>query len=60
MNEDLRALERALRNRRTELQKLLGQMISDNMNNSSVFRNLNKELEVIEEKLKKPGELQRR
>jgi len=60
MNEDLRALERALRNRRAELQQLIGQMISDNMNNSSVFRNLNKELEIIEEKLKKPGELQRR
>jgi hypothetical protein len=60
MNEDLRALERALRNRRTELQRLIGQMISDNMNNSSVFRNLNKELEIIEEKLKKPVELQRR
>ncbi len=60
MNEDLRALERALRNRRTELQRLIGQMISDNMNNSSVFRNLNKELEIIEEKLKNPVELQRR
>ena len=35
-------------------------MISDNMNNSSVFRNLNKELEIIEEKLKNPVELQRR
>ncbi len=60
MNEDLRALERALRNRRAELQKLIGQMISDNMNNSPVFRNLNRELEGIEEKLKRPGELQRR
>ena len=60
MNEDLRALERALRNRRTELQRLIGQMISDNMNISSVFRNLNKELEIIEEKQKNPVELQRR
>ena len=56
MAEDIRALERALRNRRAELQRLILQMRSDHLNSGAVFRILNKELRSIEEKLKNPAE----
>lgn len=56
MTEDIKALERALRNRRAELQRLILQMRSDHLNSGSVFRILNSELHSIEEKLKNPSE----
>lgn len=54
MAEDIKALERALRNRRIELQRLLLQMQSDHLHTGSVFRILNEELRSIDEKLKNP------
>ena len=57
MAEDIRALERSLRNRRAELQRLILQMRSDHLSSGSVFRILNNELRSIEEKLKNPSDL---
>jgi hypothetical protein len=56
MDEDIKALERALRSRKAELQRLILQMRSDHLNSGSVFRILNNELRSIEEKLKNPSQ----
>ncbi len=47
MNSDLKALKQALRQRETELQQLMRQMKSDQLNNSKVYRNLEHELNGI-------------
>jgi hypothetical protein len=51
MNPDFKALKKALQNRQAELQKLMSQMKSDQLNKSSVYRNLENELSTIREKL---------
>ena len=56
MAEDIKSLERSLRNRKVELQGLILQMRSDHLSTGSVFRILNNELRSIEEKLKNPSQ----
>ena len=51
MNSEIQALKKALQNRQAELQQLIDQMKSDQLNKSSVYRNLETELTTIREKL---------
>jgi hypothetical protein len=51
MNTEIKALKKALQNRQAELQQLIDQMKSDNLNKSSVFRHLETELSTIRRKL---------
>jgi hypothetical protein len=51
MNPDSKALKKALQNRKAELQNLISQMKSDQLNKSSVYRNLENELSTIRETL---------
>jgi hypothetical protein len=51
MNSEIKALKKALQNRQAELQQLIQQMKSDELNKSSVFRHLEHELSTIREKL---------
>lgn len=47
MNSEMKALKQALRQRETELQQLIRQMKSDQLNASKVYKNLERELEGI-------------
>ena len=51
MNSEIKALKKALENRKAELQQLIDQMKSDQLNKSSVYRSLENELSTIREKL---------
>lgn len=58
MNLDIKVMKQALRQRELELQQLIRQMKSDRLNNSSVYKNLERELQDIKEKLTEPAEKQ--
>ena len=51
MNSDVKALKLALRQRELELQQLIRQMKSDQMNHSKVFKNLEQELDGIKNQI---------
>lgn len=51
MNSDVKALKLALRQRELELQQLIRQMKSDQMNHSKVYKNLEQELDGIKTKI---------
>ncbi len=51
MDSQVKALKKALRERRAELQALIDQMKSDQLQNSSVFHHLETELSNISQKL---------
>jgi len=52
MNPDPKSLERALRNRKNELLKLIEQMKSDHLHKSPVLKNLEHEVSDINSQLK--------
>jgi hypothetical protein len=54
MESNVKALRKALQERRAELQQLVDQMKSDQLQRSSVYRNLENELAGIREKLQNP------
>jgi hypothetical protein len=54
MDLEIKALRKALQNRQTELQQLIDQMKSDQLNKSSVYRNLESELFSIRQVLQRP------
>ncbi|HYF71084.1 MAG TPA: hypothetical protein VD884_23305 [Ohtaekwangia sp.] len=56
MNLNVKALKQALRQRELELQQLIRQMKSDHLNSSSVYKNLERELHDVKEKLTGPVE----
>jgi hypothetical protein len=51
MNSDFKALKQALRQRELELQQLIRQMKSDQMNHSKVYKTLEQELDGIKTKM---------
>jgi hypothetical protein len=51
MNSDVKALKIALRQRELELQQLIRQMKSDQMNHSKVYKNLEQELDGIKSQI---------
>ena len=51
MKPDPLTLKAALRKRELELQKIIRQMKDDNLMNSTVFRNLEQELDLVKDKL---------
>ena len=51
MKSDPKALKASLLKREMELQRLIRQMKFDQLHNSSVYRNLEKELTVVKEQL---------
>jgi hypothetical protein len=51
MNSEIKSLKKALQNRQSELKKLIDQMKSDQLNSSSLFRNLENELTSIRQRL---------
>jgi hypothetical protein len=59
MDSEIKALKRALQNRQAELQELINQMNSDQLNKSLVYRNLESELTTIMKKLRDPESLQK-
>lgn len=58
MNLEIKVMKQALRQRELELQQLIRQMKSDRLNNSSVYKNLERELQDIKEKLTESAEKQ--
>jgi hypothetical protein len=54
MKPDPLAMKNALRKRELELQKIINQMKQDNLHSSPVYRNLEKELHTVKEKLTSP------
>lgn len=55
MKPDPVAMKNALRKREVELQKIINQMKQDNLHSSPVYRNLEKELHTVKEKLTSPA-----
>ena len=55
MDSEIKAMRKALQNRRAELEELIDQMRSDQLARSSVFRNLNQELASVRQKLSDPS-----
>lgn len=53
MNSDVKALKLALRQRELELQQLIRQMKTDQMNHSKVYKNLEEELDSVKNKMQK-------
>jgi hypothetical protein len=53
MDSEVKALKKALENRQAELKQLINQMKSDQLNKSSLYRNLENELSSIRETLEK-------
>ena len=51
MNSDVKAMKLALRQRELELQQLIRQMKSDQMNHSKVYKNLEQELDGIKSQI---------
>jgi hypothetical protein len=56
MKFDPLIMKAALKKRQLELQKIIRQMKDDNLQSSTVFRNLEGELESVKEKLTPPPE----
>jgi exonuclease VII small subunit len=51
MKSDVKALQQALRQREVELQQLIRQMKSDQLNGSKVYKNLEQELNAVKDRL---------
>ena len=51
MKSEIKALQKALKNRRAELESLIVQMKSDQLNKSAVFKHLQEELVKVDNKL---------
>ena len=51
MKSETKALQKALKNRRAELENLIVQMKSDQLNKSAVFKHLQEELVKVDDKL---------
>jgi hypothetical protein len=56
MNSELKSLQKALKNRKAELEKLIDQMKTDELNKSSLYKNLQNELVRVEGKLNTPDD----
>ena len=54
MKPDPIAMKAALRKREEELQKIIRQMKDDNLHSSTVYKNLEQELETVKTKLTTP------
>jgi len=54
MKPDSQALKVAFRKREIELEKIIRQMKDDNLQSSTVYRNLEQELKVVKTKLSTP------
>lgn len=54
MNPELKALQKALKNRKAELEQLIIQMKTDQLNKGSVYKSLKEELSQVEVRLKDP------
>lgn len=54
MKPDAQALKVAFRRREVELEKIIRQMKDDNLQSSTVYRNLEQELKVVKTKLSAP------
>jgi len=54
MKPDVQALRIEFRKREIELEKIIRQMKEDNLQSSTVYRNLEQELKVIKTKLSAP------
>jgi hypothetical protein len=55
MKPDPMTLKVALRKREAELQKIIRQMKQDNLHSSTVYKNLEQELETVKNKLTPPS-----
>jgi hypothetical protein len=55
MKPDPMTLKAILRKREMELQKIIRQMKNDNLVSSTVYRNLEQELETVKTKLEPPS-----
>jgi ribosomal protein L29 len=51
MKSEIKALQKALKNRKAELENLIVQMKSDQLNKSAVFKHLQEELVKVDDKL---------
>ena len=51
MKSEIKALQKALKNRKAELENLIVQMKSDQLNKSTVFKHLQEELVKVDDKL---------
>lgn len=51
MKSETKALQKALKNRKAELENLIVQMKSDQLNKSAVYRHLQEELVKVDNKL---------
>lgn len=56
MKPDAKAMKQALRQRESELQRLISQMKHDQLHSSSVYKNLEQELDEVKDQLKQPGD----
>lgn len=54
MNPDAQALKVAFRKRELELEKIIKQMKDDNLQSSTVYRNLEHELKAVKTRLSAP------
>jgi hypothetical protein len=59
MNSELKALQKALKNRKAELENLIQQMRADQLNKSSLYKNLQNELVHVEGKLNTPEDFKK-
>jgi hypothetical protein len=55
MKPDPMALKLALRKREQELQKIINQMKNDKLHSSTVYKNLEQELDTVKTKLTTPA-----
>lgn len=55
MTPEFKELQRELKKRRSELEKLINQMKSDHINKGVIYRNLANELDSIDQKLETQG-----
>lgn len=56
MKPDAMTLKALLRKREVELQKIIRQMKQDNLHSSTVYKNLETELETVKHKLVSPSD----
>jgi hypothetical protein len=56
MKPDAMTLKALLRKREVELQKIIRQMKQDNLHSSTVYKNLENELETVKHKLVSPSD----
>jgi hypothetical protein len=59
MDSELKALQKALKNRKSELEKLIQQMKTDELNKSSLYKHLQNELVQVEGKLNTPEDFKK-